>query len=175
MIFVAPLHNPVSGAVNYTVERLHEVFDTPVAIHTSRFDPSVAFEETRQQYNSTILLTELLKDLPSQDARVIGITDVDLFIPVLTFVFGEAQLNGHVGLASSFRLRNSYYGLPENAELVLERLGKEAVHEMGHVFGLTHCNNYTCAMHASTGVEEIDLKKVTFCRPCRDVLWPERR
>ncbi|MEE9271047.1 MAG: hypothetical protein V3V49_12390 [Candidatus Krumholzibacteria bacterium] len=96
--------------------------------------------------------------------------DADLFIPVLTFVFGEAQLNGRAAVASMYRLRDSFYGLPDDRNRLIERLQKEAVHELGHVFNLAHCNNYSCVMHASNGVEEVDLKKVTFCRGCRNDL-----
>ncbi|MDH3216806.1 MAG: archaemetzincin family Zn-dependent metalloprotease [Candidatus Krumholzibacteria bacterium] len=170
MIYVAPIHNPIPGAVRYISQQLPNEFRGLVAVHQTKFDPRIALDKTRNQYNSTILLAELLQELPSKHAKIIGITEVDLFIPVLTFVFGEAQLNGNVAVASSHRLRNSYYGLPENPDLVLERLYKEAVHELGHVFSLTHCDNYRCVMHAATGVEELDLKNAAFCSACNSVL-----
>jgi archaemetzincin len=170
MIYVASLHNPIPNAIDRLAERLREVFGDSVAAYQPTLDPQTAFDQSRQQYNSTVLLTELLKEFPSRTAKVIAITEVDLFIPVLTFVFGEAQLNGSVAVASSYRLRNSFYGLPEDKSLILERLEKEAVHELGHAFGLTHCDNYTCAMAASTSVEEIDLKNAALCRSCQSFL-----
>jgi archaemetzincin len=115
-----------------------------------------------------VILAELLGRLPSPDAKLIAVTDVDLYIPVLTFVFGEAQLKGAVAVASSHRLHNSFYGLPEDDGLFLSRLEKEVVHELGHTFNLKHCENYSCVMHSSTYVEDIDLKKPEFCGECRN-------
>jgi archaemetzincin len=168
IIYVAPINNPVAGAIDYVVNRLPDTFRTSVKTVVPSFDLTVALNESRHQYNSTTLLAELLKDLPSQDAKVVGVTDVDLFIPILTFVFGEAQLNGNVAIASSYRLRNSFYGLPPDRELLIQRLEKEIVHELGHTYNLKHCDNYTCVMHASTFVEDIDLKKPTFCNHCQN-------
>jgi len=170
MIYVAPLHNPIAGVVRHMSQRLHEVFDTPVARFEPAFDPELAFDAARQQYNSKPLLSALAAELPAPDAKLIAITGFDLFIPVLTFIFGEAQLNGSVAIASSYRLRESFYGLPDNPALTLERLEKEVVHELGHTFNLTHCGNYQCVMHSSSGVEEVDLKKVAFCQSCATAL-----
>jgi archaemetzincin len=95
------------------------------------------------------------------------VVDEDLFIPILTYVFGEAQLNGRVAVISSHRLLNERYGLPADPGLAFDRLLKEAVHELGHVFGLLHCQDRECAMHISTYVEDIDLKSAALCTPCR--------
>jgi len=95
---------------------------------------------------------------------------VDLFIPVLTFVFGQAQLGGKAAVVSTLRLKQEYYELPPNETVFLERLGKEAVHELGHTFGLVHCLNQGCVLNASTYVEEIDLKEADFCPECAQLL-----
>ena len=87
-------------------------------------------------------------------------------MPILTFVFGEAQLNNTCAVVSSHRLRQEFYGLPASPELLRERLRKEAVHELGHTFGLTHCRDYECVMAASHAVERIDLKGSHFCGHC---------
>ena len=104
--------------------------------------------------------------LPETDAKIVGLTNVDLFVPVLTFVFGQAQLNGPGAVVSTYRLRNEYYGLRFSASRLYERTVKEIVHEVGHTFGLVHCQDYTCVMHASTYVEEVDLKGASFCSEC---------
>jgi archaemetzincin len=173
MIHVAPLHNPLPGAVDRIQKWLREVFDTPVATHKSRMDLEMALDPTRGQYNSTMLLAELLKELPARDDKIIAITAVDLFVPVLTFVFGEAQLNGNVAIVSTYRLHNSFYGLPDDLKLVGERLEKEVTHELGHVYNLTHCDNYMCVMHVSTSVEEVDVKGARFCHACQEILRNE--
>jgi archaemetzincin len=89
---------------------------------------------------------------------------------VLTFVFGQSQLDGSGAVVSIHRLRPEYYGLPRDEGLTVERAIKEAVHELGHAFGLVHCPDYTCVMHASTYVEEVDLKGSGYCDACVEEL-----
>ena len=95
------------------------------------------------------------------------------FIPILTFVFGEARLNGRCAVVSSYRLDNRFYGLPNNPALMEARLLKEAIHELGHTYGLLHCHNPGCVMKSSTYVEEIDFKSSRFCGTCADKLGGE--
>jgi archaemetzincin len=102
--------------------------------------------------------------------RILAVTSVDLFIPVLTYVFGEAQLGGPAAVVSTNRLRSEKYGLPPDPETLISRLEKEAVHELGHTFGLFHCSEPACVMHASTYVEEIDPKEASFCATCLQAL-----
>ena len=130
------------------------------------FDLSAYYSPERGQYNATLILAHLLRHLPEADAKIVGLTNVDLFIPVLTFVFGQAQLDGPGAVVSTYRLRNEYYGLPSSPALLYDRTVKEIVHELGHTFGLVHCRDYSCVMHASTYVEEVDLKEARFCADC---------
>ncbi|MCP4664152.1 MAG: archaemetzincin family Zn-dependent metalloprotease, partial [bacterium] len=148
------------------VLHLEELLDLEVALRRAWFDPEASFDSSRGQYNSTQLLTQLLSDRPESATKILGITSVDLFIPVLTYVFGQAQVDGPAAIVSIQRLRNEAYGLPADDELLAERLKKEAVHELGHTFGLVHCLDPQCVMHASTYVEEIDLKTTLFCSSC---------
>jgi len=124
-----------------------------------------AFDSARQQYASIAVLEMLLRRCPG-GARLLAVTTHDLFIPVLTFVFGQAQLGGRAGVVSLARLRQEFYGLPPDAEVLLARAAKEAVHETGHMFGLVHCSNRECAMTLSTRVVQIDFKAAHFCPPC---------
>jgi len=125
-----------------------------------------AFDPRRGQYNSRVILQSLHAETAA-GARVLGITSVDLFIPVLTYVFGEAELGGPAAVVSTHRLRPERYGLPEDPSLFHSRLEREAIHELGHTFGLLHCLSFSCVMHASTYVEEIDLKAPRLCSRCR--------
>ena len=134
--------------------------------HSAPLDGSFAFNLSRNQYSSTSLITSLLEKFEDFDGRILGVTSGDLFVPVLTYVFGEAQLDGKVAVVSSHRLREEFYGLASDANLLNLRLVKESIHELGHVFGLLHCSNYLCVMHSSTGVEEIDVKTDRFCSSC---------
>jgi archaemetzincin len=150
--------------------RLAAVYSRGVVRETTDFDLDVALDTARHQYDSTILLETLHAGLPADESKVIGVTTVDLFIPVFTFVFGEAQLGGRVALMSICRLRNGFYGLPDDQSLLEERAVKEAVHELGHTFGLVHCANPVCVMNASPGVEEVDIKGYDFCHSCRRMI-----
>ncbi|HET8644441.1 MAG TPA: archaemetzincin family Zn-dependent metalloprotease [Vicinamibacteria bacterium] len=145
---------------------LSDTFRTPVEQHLPGFDPETAFDASRGQYNSRIFLGQLLRELRPGCARVLGVTGVDLFIPVLTYVFGEAQLGGRAAVVSLHRLANERYGLPPSPPLLRRRLNKEAVHELGHTYGLVHCHATRCVMGSSTYVEEIDLKSDRFCDRC---------
>jgi len=133
-------------------------------------DISPSWNASRGQYHSTQILARMGAQTPRSTNRLLGITAVDLYIPILTFVFGEAQLNGRLAVVSTHRLRQEFYGLPADDTLLRDRLLKEAVHELGHTFGLTHCDDTECAMAPSHGVEWIDLKTSRFCLNCASAL-----
>jgi archaemetzincin len=119
------------------------------------------------QYQSSLLLSPLSR---VSEHTVLGVTTLDLFVPILTFVFGEAQLSGNAALVSTHRLSDAFYGLPENRERFLERLTVEAFHELGHTLGLRHCDDWSCAMSSSHAAERIDIKQAAYCDACRAVL-----
>jgi archaemetzincin len=133
-----------------------------------------AFDPSRVQYNSSLILRQLIMKPPPNAEKILGVLDVDLFIPILTFVFGEAQLKGIGAVVSSHRLHNRFYGLPENREVTTDRLLKEAVHELGHTFGLIHCLQAKCVMNSSTYVENIDQKSAEFCSSCQKSIKVEK-
>jgi archaemetzincin len=133
-----------------------------------------AFDTNRVQYNSSLILRQLIMKPPLNTEKILGVLDVDLFIPILTFVFGEAQLKGIGAVVSTHRLHNRFYGLPENRELTTDRLLKEAVHELGHTYGLIHCQQANCVMNSSTYVENIDQKSAEFCPLCQKNLKLEK-
>jgi archaemetzincin len=138
-------------------------------------DPCYAFEPERGQYFSGRILKEILhsEGLSSATAdaiKVLGIVDVDLCTPILSFVFGEAQLGGKAAVISLCRLRQEFSGLPSNPQLLLQRAKKEALHELGHTFGLIHCRNPRCVMYFSNSVRNIDMKTANFCHNCSMLL-----
>ncbi len=146
------------------------MFGVPVSIVPSNIQIERAFDQSRRQYNSTTLLTLLFNQSDAPDVKRILIVDVDLFIPILTFVFGEAQLRGRAAVVSTHRLRNEFYGLPNDEDAAFVRLEKEVIHELGHTFGLYHCRQFECVMRSSTYVEEIDLKRADLCSNCASML-----
>jgi archaemetzincin len=154
------------GFVERLGDELAREFRRDVRVRLPWFDPESAYDAERGQYDSTKLLAKLLADPQGSETLLLGVTGVDLFVPVLTFVYGEAQLDGRAAIVSLHRLRAEAYGLPPDPELCYERLFKEAAHELGHVHGLLHCADPNCVMRASTYVEQIDDKSRDFCDTC---------
>ena len=131
--------------------------------------PSVdfAYDAGRQQYGSIEVLHMVLRLCPEDAGKLLAVTDRDLYVPVLTFVFGQAQLGGRAAVISLARLRQEFYELAPNREVFVDRAGKEALHETGHMFGLVHCADRSCAMSLATNVRQIDGKQDAFCAACR--------
>jgi len=158
---------------SFDVRLLHDVapaladaFRVPCHILPVRVDPEFAFHPERQQYHSSEIL-QAIQPYASCAWRVLGVAAVDLYSPILTFVFGEAQMGGPCAVVSFHRLMQEFYGLPQDVDLLIDRLIKESVHEVGHTVDLTHCDDYSCAMAPSHAVEWIDLKQPTLCANCQ--------
>ncbi|MCS7280172.1 MAG: archaemetzincin [Desulfobacterota bacterium] len=170
-IYIVPAWLEENHDLEFLRLRISEVFRKKTVIYESKkIDFHSIYNPSRKQYNSSQFLIQLLNNHPKDALRILGVTDVDLFIPILTFVFGEAQLNGIAGVVSVHRLNNKFYGLPENEELLRKRLIKEAIHELGHTYGLVHCLTPGCVMNSSTYVEDIDEKSEFFCSYCSSVI-----
>ena len=122
-------------------DALTEAFGVVVQPSGHRLDPRSMYDPMRDQYSSRLMLSAPLELVPAPD-RVLGVTNVDLFMPILTFVFGEAQLGGRAALISTHRLSPTYYGIPPSPPVFCERAVKEALHELGHTYGLLHCPDY---------------------------------
>ncbi len=146
------------------------VFGKTARITEAKPMPLDAFDPRRGQHSSTRILRWILTDLPQDTEKIVAVTDCDLFIPVLTFVFGEAQLGGKGAVVSTARLRFDFNGLPSSPELFQERLLKECVHELGHTFGLRHCSSSRCVMSRSNTILDVDSKSGDLCRDCRSLL-----
>ena len=151
---------------------IEETFRVPCRVLPVRLDPEFAFHGERQQYHSSEILHHMQTFLTADSWRMLGISAVDLYIPILTFVFGEAQIGGPCAVVSAHRLRQEFYGLAPDHELFRERLIKEAVHELGHTLSLTHCHDYRCVMASSHAVEWIDLKESRLCPACQAAVTP---
>lgn len=132
--------------------------------------PSSAYETRRRQYDAAVLL----KHLDGQGAeaslqKTIAVTAVDIFVPIFSYVFGEARLGGASALVSIYHLSDD---LRKNAsgttaaELYL-RAVKVALHELGHLFAMPHCEDHRCLMHYTDTLEAIDRTPLMFCRYCR--------
>lgn len=149
----------LSGYLDLAAETL-----APMAI------PSEALDEGRIQYNAGTLIAAV-EAMPLDDYfKIIALVDVDLFIPLLTHVFGEARQNGRVAVVSLYRLAAHVDGTSPSAGRVLERLAKTALHEMGHLLNLLHCDDERCLMHFSGNLDALDRSTFAFCRYCRRTL-----
>lgn len=147
---------------------LIEVFpDTDVVVLRDALPlPDEAYNHRRSQYHSSRILSHKAYHLTVDVDRMLGVTEADLYIPGLNFVFGEALHRNGSAVISLFRLRPEYYGELPNKELYLERASKEAVHEVGHTLSLGHCRDPRCVMFFSNSILDTDRKNCTFCEDC---------
>ena len=168
-----PIGKLDGGVLGDLAPALADMFRAPCEILSAVLDPAFAFHTERQQYHSSEILVRMQNGVTRGSWRVLGVTAADLYIPILTFVFGEAQIGGPCAVISLHRLRQEFYGLPEDGKLLQQRLLKEAVHELGHTLNLTHCNDYRCAMAPSHAVEWIDLKEGWMCSTCQGRIFAQ--
>jgi len=166
-IVIFPIGGVEDSITDFLAFSLHENLRIPCSISNVLISIDDIYDIVRKQYYSTKLLERLLKHKKDDHTKLLGVADVDLFIPPLSFVFGEAQVGNTCAVVSTHRLRQEFYGLPQDPSLLLERLLKEAVHELGHTLRLPHCEDYRCAMAPSHAVEWIDLKGSALCAECR--------
>jgi archaemetzincin len=145
-------------------EELADAYGVEVRCGEPPGRPGDTWDPKRRQHLTSRMLSWLLQAGPP-GCKLLGLTDQDLFIPILTYVFGEAQLGGRVAVASAARLRED---LGRGGEgLFVERLVKESVHELGHAYGLLHCQVPRCVMTRAAGVRDVDEKSRTLCPRCR--------
>jgi archaemetzincin len=170
IISLVPVGEVFRGHLETLAEGLTARLGVACSVQGRAVDASSAFHPQRRQYSSTEILKRLAPYMSSETWQVLGVTELDLFIPILTFVFGEAQLGGRGAVVSLRRLRQEFYGMPADPEILTARLLKESLHELGHTLGLRHCLAYRCAMSSSHAVESIDLKDAEFCARCLRVL-----
>jgi archaemetzincin len=146
---------------------IEKEFHLKVYSEESRIDLNEFFDPMRRQYDANKIMKALAAEDQTNSIKRIGLFRVDLFIPILTFIFGQAALNGNTGIASLYRLRNEQYGIKKDDNILFERFKKVIIHELGHTFGLIHCHFPTCVMRSSTYVEDIDQKSYHFCDNCK--------
>jgi len=160
---------PIGGVDKNALGRLDKFLIKAFSQKTWVGDGIKLIDESWDQRRCQHLASMLLAALPTPGScdRILGVVDVDIFAPGLNFVFGEADITGRKAIISLQRLRQEFYGLPKNENLFQERTLKEAVHELGHTYGLMHCSNPTCVMHFSNSLHDTDLKGWNFCTSCK--------
>ena len=163
-IKIIPFEEILQSILDKIKKGLVSTFNFQVEISREEKLPAYAFNRFRNQYRSDLLLEFLEKNFRG---RIIGITKEDLYAEGLNFVFGQAKLKGRVAILSIARLDPRFFHQPENQELFEERVEKEAIHEVGHMLGLTHCNTKGCVMNFSNTVGDVDKKTKFLCDKCR--------
>jgi archaemetzincin len=158
---------PEEALMEHVRARLSKAFGRPTVLWGSAERPVGSYDARRRQHLTSTILQWLLTAGPT-GGKVLGITDQDLFIPVLTYVFGEAQLGGTAAICSTARLVEGMELV--GPRLLHERLSKEAIHEVGHAFGLRHCDGARCVMGRSAGLGGVDGKSNELCVTCRQRL-----
>jgi archaemetzincin len=169
-IYIVPIELKDISIINPLLSVLPLTFKLPVEVYRKQIILDIAYDKRRNQYYSTALLSQIIEKPPADASHLLGVTDLDLFIPVLTYLYGEAQFNGLGALMSTFRLRNEFYRKSPDKILLEIRLIKEAIHELGHTYGLPHCNHPDCVMRSSTYIEDVDEKTSYFCKSCQEIL-----
>jgi archaemetzincin len=148
---------------------LGKVFSKQIFIGREMPEPDYAFNKKRNQYLSTAILNTISEQKEYNGyEKILGIVDHDLYVPELNFVFGEASRR--VAIISITRLRQEFYGLPEDRDLFYKRVLTEAVHELGHTYGLSHCRNPLCVMFFSNSLMDTDRKGSELCTICKNKL-----
>jgi archaemetzincin len=155
--------------LEYLAECIESRYGLTCKISSGMENPEYAYNKIRDQYNSKLILKHLLRQCSNDTLRFIGVTSVDLYVPILEFVFGLAQIEGQCSIVSLHRLYPKFYNRPPNPDLVLIRLLKTSLHELGHTFGITHCRDRRCVMYSSTRIEHTDFKHPDFCLTCSEL------
>jgi archaemetzincin len=171
-IAISPIGRIDSGlaeAISAEVQRTFG-YRTEVVPVIDRVD--FAFDFERRQYCSTLILERLAAAASAQAIKLLGIATVDLFIPILTYVYGEAQIGGKACIISTHRL-NEGISLAGAGGMFHDRAVKEALHELGHTFKLTHCPDRSCIMHYCRSIQDVDRKSTQLCRHCHVLLTDE--
>ncbi len=168
-LIIAPLSLDETILVEPMMDILTNQFHTHTEIQEFYIDLSEFFNADRVQYDANAILNEL-QSHTSDGKKIMGVVGVDLYVPVLTYIFGQALLGGDSGIVSTHRLRNEFYGMERDEDLYSTRLMKIILHEVGHMHGFHHCHDIDCLMKASTYIEDVDQKSPYLCKACVDKL-----
>ena len=171
-IIISPIGDPDEEILGQIDKEIKRVFTFPTKISPLLHEIEFSFDRERNQYHSTTILERLADRAPIQGIKVLAITHLDLFIPILTHVYGEAQLGGKGCIVSTYRLKEGLSPLSGHKTFE-RRLVKEAIHELGHTFGLRHCKESTCIMHYCRSLRDVDGKSDNLCRYCSIMLEDE--
>lgn len=168
-VIIRPLGPVPVGLLRHLARSIHKLSLLSCEVDEMLENPAYAWDSQRDQYCCRRVLQRLERSCSPSSWRVLGVTEVDLFMPILKYVYGASQLAGRCAVISLHRLRPQYYGDKENEPLLWERAVKTALHELGHSVGLTHCRRRQCVMYSSWRIQDTDAKLADFCPTCREL------
>ena len=166
---IAPVGIFAPELLSAVVEAVRRVFGLACRTAALLDEIGFAYDEERKQFHSTAILERLTACAPTDALKVLAVTREDLFIPILTHVYGEAQLGGTSCVVSTHRLAEGI-SMVSMRDRYIERVAKEAAHELGHTFDLRHCKDAHCIMHYCRSISDVDHKRSELCRYCRVLL-----
>jgi archaemetzincin len=176
LVYVLPIAASPTDAMRDCVETIvRRFFGWSTAWLPQEPLPAGAYDEKRGQADSTPLMHLALERIPPDARRLLAVTEVDIMTPMLSFLFGRAQLEGPVALVSMARLGQEAYGREADHALLCERFRKEVLHELCHTFGLRHCDDRGCALSHSVSIFDIDRKQLGLCASCEERLRASAR
>lgn len=168
-ILLSPIGDFDADILYAVEEMVPRLFSLPCHIQPLIDNIDFAWDAKRRQFHSTAILEKLSASGPPNARKIIALTHHDLFIPILTHVYGEAQLGGTSSIVSIYRLNGGISVVAQRA-LYLMRIVKETAHELGHTFDLRHCKDNQCLMHYCRSIGDVDTKTSQFCRYCQVLL-----
>lgn len=171
-IILAPIGEFDADVLDAVAEMIPQHFSLPVRREPLVKAVDFAWDAKRRQFHSTAILASLSDAAPADAFKIVALTHHDLFIPILTHVYGEAELGGTSCIVSTCRLAEGISAVAQR-ESYLARIVKECAHELGHAFDLRHCKDHQCLMHYCRSIADVDAKSRQFCRYCRVLLGDE--
>ncbi len=168
-IILYPIGPVENSLLEFLADCISRHLDLSCRIESQIDVPDHTFSKVRAQYDAKLMLTHLKPFHSPGSLKIVGVTQVDLFVPILKFIFGVAQIDGPLALISMHRLCPRFYDLPRDEDLLKQRAEKTLMHELGHAFGLTHCRDKACVMYSSVKISDTDRKKPSFCDTCQEL------
>jgi archaemetzincin len=162
-------------AIRVIAANIQTMLEVPVEMLAAMAVPEEAFQPHRCQHDAGLVLKYLAQFPFPHHSRILAVTDVDLCSPILTYVFGEAELGLRLAIVSDFRLRYMEDGTAAPDGVYYERLVKVVLHEIAHTLSLYHCETPKCLMRLSPRVSHLDELDILFCERCIFLLHQEMR